>query len=132
MAKFASASVLDGGTDLIRTLAGTVARVKMHLVKAYAVNDSYATIITNSLGSVDLVAADLPSSANVLARRTTFAAKAITLTASSGAGPDLHIVVVDSVGSVPLVATDETTNQVVTMGNTFNVPSWTFDSPQLV
>lgn len=132
MAKFASATVLDAGSDLIRTLAGTTARVKMHIIKAYAANDSYATVIGNSCGSVDLVTADLPVTANALARRTTFAAKAITLTANSGASPDLHVAVVDSTGSVVLLVTDETTNQVLTSGGTFNIPSWTYDVPQPV
>lgn len=132
MAKFAGATVLDSGSDLIRTLAGTAARVKMHVIKAYAVNDSYATVIGNSCGSVDLVTADLPVTANGLNRRTTFAAKAVTLTANSGASPDLHIAVVDSTGSVVLLVTDETSNQVLTSGGTFNVPSWTFDASQPV
>lgn len=201
MAKFSSASVLDGGSDLIRTLAATAARVKMHLIKAYVAADSYATVIANSLGSVDLVAGDLVQSSVSLDRRTTVAAKAIAVTASSaqydqgtatsggattltdtgksfgvnvhanralnivagtgsgqtrtivsntatvitvdaawGTNPDstsqyvirdnLHLAVVDSTGSVVLLATDETTNQVVASGNTFNAPAWTYTCAQ--
>lgn len=128
MAKWASASVLDGGTDLIRTLAGTASRVKMHVIKAYAASDSYATAVTaNSCGSVDLVPGDLvQSGAAGAARTTTIAAKAITLTANSGAGPNLHIAIVDSTGSAVLLVTDETSDQVLTSGGTFNVPSWTY------
>lgn len=126
MAKWANATVLDGGSDSIRTLAATASRVKMHVVKAYAANDSYATVIGNSCGSVDLVPGDLvQSGAAGAARVTTVAAKAITLTASSGAGPNLHIVIVDSTGSAVLLVTDETSDQVLTSGGTFNVPSWT-------
>lgn len=132
MAKFASATVLDSGSDLIRTLSGTTTRVKMHVIKAYTAGDAYATVIGNTCGSVDLVTADLPVAANGLNRRTTFAAKAVTLTANSGAAPDLHIAVVDSTGSVVLLVTDETSNQVLTSGGTFNVPSWTFDASQPV
>lgn len=132
MAKFASATVLDSGSDLIRTLSGTTTRVKMHVIKAYTAGDAYATVIGNTCGSVDLVTADLPVAANGLNRRTTFAAKAVTLTANSGAAPDLHIAVVDSTGSVVLLVTDETSNQVLTSGGTFNVPSWTFDTSQPV
>ena len=57
-------------------------------------------------------------------------AKAISLTASSGAGPNLHLAIVDSTGSAVLLVTDETTDQVVTSGGTFNVPSWTYDVNQ--
>lgn len=131
MAKWASASVLDGGSDLIRTLAGTAARVKMHVIKAYTAGDSYATAVTtNSCGSVDLVAGDLVQSSNGSNRRTTVGAKAITLTASSGATPNLHIAIVDSTGSAVLLVTDETSDQVLTSGGTFNVPAWTYDVNQ--
>jgi hypothetical protein len=132
MAKWASASLLDGGSDLLRTLAGTTSRVKQHVIKAYAAGDSYATVMTNSCGSVDLVAADLAQSSSGANRRTTVAAKSITLSASSGAAPNLHIVLVDSVSTAVLLATDETTDQVLTVGNTFNVPAWTYDVGQPV
>ena len=132
MAKFAGITVLDGGSDLIRTLAGTAARVKMHLIKAYTAGDAYATVVTtNGLGSIDMVAGDFVQS-GASNRVTTIAAKVITLTASSGAGPNLHIAIVDSVSSVVLLVTDETSDQVVTSGNTFSVPAWTYTVSQPV
>lgn len=131
MAKWANALVLDGGSDLLRARAATVDKIKMHLIKAYAAGDSYATVVTtNGLGSISLVAADLAQSASGSNRRTTVAAKAIALTASSGAAPNLHIAIVDSVTSEVLLVTDETTDQVVTAGGTFNVPAWTYDVNQ--
>lgn len=132
MAKWASASTLDGGTDMIRTLAGTVARVKMHVIKAYSAGDSYATVVTtNSCGSFDMVAADFVQSGGAgVARVTTVAAKALTLALGSGAGPNLHIAIVDSVGTAVLFVTDETSDQVLTLGNTFNVPTWTYTVSQ--
>ena len=128
MAKWASQSVLAGGSDLLRTLAGTATRVKMHVIKAYAVSDAYATVVTtNSCGSVDLVAGDLVQSGVAgAAGLTTIAAKAITLSASSGAAPNLHIAIVDSTGTAVLLVTDETSDQVLTSGGTFNVPSWAY------
>jgi hypothetical protein len=125
MAKFLGIVVLDGGTDLIRTRAGTASRVKMHIIKAYALGDSYATVVTtNSCGSVDMVAGDyVQSGGSGAARVTTIGAKAITLTASSGAGPNLHVAHVDSVSSEVLYVTDETSDQVLTSGGTFNVPA---------
>lgn len=128
MAKWLSVSVLDGGSDLIRTLAATPSRVKMHVIKAYAENDSYATVVTtNGCSSVDMVAGDfVQSGAAGAARVTTVAAKnGVSVTANSGAAPDLHFAVVDSVGSAVLAVSDETSNQVLTSGNTINFPSWT-------
>lgn len=60
-----------------------------------------------------------------------FGAKSITLTANSGASPDLHVAVVDSTTSEVLYVADETTDQVVTSGGTFNVPAftWTVNQP---
>lgn len=130
MAKWAAAAVLDGGTDVLRTLAATAGRVKMHVVKAYSTGDSYATVAGNSCGSFDMAAADFAQGANGSGRRTTVAGKTITLTANSGATPDLHIAIVDSAGSVVLFVTDETSNQVLTSGNTFAVPAWTIDAGQ--
>ncbi|MFO1268556.1 MAG: hypothetical protein U1F25_13675 [Rubrivivax sp.] len=115
---------------MIRTLAGTASRVKMHVIKAYAAGDSYATVTGNSCGSFDMAAADFAQSSNGSNRRTTVAAKAITLTANSGASPNLHIAVVDSTGSAVLLVTDETSDQVLTSGGTFNVPAWTYDVNQ--
>lgn len=127
MAKWANASVLDGGSDLIRTFAATTSKVKMHVIKAYTLGDSYATVTGNSCGSVDMVAADFVQSGGAgAARTTTVGAKAITLTANSGAAPNLHIALVDSVSNAVLLVTDETSDQVLTSGNTFNVPAWTY------
>lgn len=128
MAKWANALILDGGTDLIRTRAGTASRIKMHVIKAYSAGDSYATVVTtNSCGSVDMAAADfVQSGAAGAARTTTVGAKSITLGAGSGAAPNLHIAIVDSVSSEVLLVTDETSDQVLTSGNTFNVPAWTY------
>lgn len=128
MAKWANSLVLDGGSDLIRTRAGTTSQVKMHVIKAYSAGDSYSTVVTtNSCGSVDMVTGDfVQSGAAGAARVTTVGAKNITLNANSGAGPNLHIALVDSVNSAVLLVTDETSDQVLTSGNTFNVPSWTY------
>jgi hypothetical protein len=129
MAKWANALILDGGTDLIRTRAGTAGRIKMHVIKAYAAGDSYATVVTtNSCGSVDMVPGDyVQSGAAGAARTTTVAAKnGVNVTANSGAAPDLHIAHVDSVSSEVLYVTDETSNQVLTSGNTMNIGSHTY------
>lgn len=128
MAKWANSLLLDGGSDLIRTRAATTDRIKMHVIKAYAGGDSYSTVVTtNGCGSVSMVAGDFVQSGGAgAARTTTVGAKSISLSANSGATPNLHIAIVDSVSSEVLLVTDETSDQVLTSGGTFNVPSWTY------
>jgi hypothetical protein len=124
MAKWANASLLDGGSDLLRTLAGTTSRVKQHVIKAYSSGDAYSTVVTtNSCGSVDMVTGDfVQSGAAGAARVTAIGAKSISLSAGSGASPNLHIALVDSVSSAVLL----------TSGGTFNVPSWAYTVNQPV
>lgn len=134
MAKFANLLVLDGGTDLIRTRAGTAARVKQHVIKAYTAGDSYATVTGNSCAVVDMAAGDfVQSGASGASRVTTVGAKAgVSVTTSSGATPNLHIAIVDSVSSDVLLVTDETSDQVLTASNTVNIPAWTYTVAQPV
>lgn len=81
---WANALLQDGGSDLLRTRAGTADRIKMHVLKAYAPGDSFATAVSNSCGNVSLVAGDMVQSGAVgAARVTTFAGKNVSLTADS-------------------------------------------------
>lgn len=131
MAKWAAASVLDGGSDLLRTLAGTAGRVKMHAIKAYASGDSYATVIGNSCASVDLASADfVQSGAAGQPRVTTVGAKSLPITALSGLSPDSHIAIVDSVASAVLIVTKDAANSVLLTINILSVPAWTWSIPQ--
>lgn len=125
MAKFVHADVLDGGLNGIKTVA-----TKMMLIKAYTAGDSYATVTGNLLAEATMASGDytLSSSGNnrVL---TTATGKSATATAGSGAGPDLHIAFTDGAAKV-LWVTDETTDQVITSGNTVNFPQLTYTSNQ--
>jgi hypothetical protein len=69
------------------------------------------------------------SGADGAARILTVAARSGTASANSGIAPDLHIAFTDNASKVLLV-TDETTDQVVTSGNTVNFPSLTYTSSQ--
>jgi hypothetical protein len=60
----------------------------------------------------------------------TSATKSATASANSGATPNLHIAFVDTVNSKVLWVTDETSDQVVTSGNTVNFPALTYTSGQ--
>jgi hypothetical protein len=128
MAKWASSLILDGGSDLLRARGATPSRIKEHVLKAYAAGDSYATVTGNSCAVTDMADTDfVQSGAAGAARVTTVAAKAgVSVTADSGAGPDLHIALVDSTTNEVLLVTNETSDQVLTSGNTVNVPAWTY------
>lgn len=129
--KWVSALALDGGTDLIRARASMPGRVKMHVIKAYAKADSYATVIGNSCAVVDMTAADYVQSSLGSSRVMTVGAKnGARVTASSGAKPDLHIAHVDSVSSEVLYVTDEESDQALILGNAANVPAHTYTTHQ--
>jgi hypothetical protein len=127
MAKYAHADVLDGGLNAIKNGA-----TRMLLLKAYAAGDSYATVTGNAICTIAMVSGDYTlSGADNAPRILTVAAKSGTASASSGASPNLHIAFTDNVSKV-LWVTDETSDQVVTSGNTINFPSLTYTSNQPV
>jgi hypothetical protein len=133
MAKFTHTDVLDQGPQHIITLAGTASQVKQHLVSAYTATDSYATVVTNSLGVVDMVAGDFTLAAySTTGRKMTVGAKSSVTATASSATPNLHLVLVDSVGSTVLLATDETTDQAITAPNPVDLPTWDYNLPQPV
>ena len=125
MAKYAHADVLDGGLNAIKNNA-----VRMLLVKAYAAADSYATVTANAICTVTMASGDYAlSGANGAARVLTVAAKSGTASGNSGPAPDLHIAFTDGSAKV-LMVTDETSDQVVTSGNTVSFPALTYTSSQ--
>lgn len=125
MAKYAHADVLDGGLNAIKNSA-----TRMLLLKAYAAGDTYATVTSNAICTIAMVSGDYTlSGADNAPRVLTMAAKSGTASANSGASPNLHIAFTDNVSKV-LWVTDETSDQVVTSGNTINFPSLTYTSSQ--
>ena len=125
MAKYVHADVLDGGLNAIKNGA-----IRMLLLKAYTATDNYATVTGNAICEVTMASGDYAlSGADGAARVLTVSAKSGTASANSGATPDLHIAFTDNVSKVLLV-TDETSDQVVTSGNTVNFPSLTYTSSQ--
>ena len=125
MAKYVHSDVLDGGLNAIKGSA-----VRMLLLKAYAPADSYATVMSNAICTLAVANGDfILSGADGAARVLTIAARSGTASANSGATPDLHIAFTDNVSKV-LWVTDETSDQVVSSGNTVNFPSLTYTSGQ--
>ena len=125
MAKYAHADVLDGGLNAIKNSA-----IRMLLLKAYTAGDSYATVTGTAICTIAMVSGDYTLSGTDNAPRVlTVAAKGGTASVSSGPTPNLHIAFTDNVSKV-LWVTDETSDQVVTSGNTINFPSLTYTSSQ--
>ena len=125
MAKWASATVLDGGLNAIKTGA-----VRMILISAYTAGDTYATVTANALATVTMVNADYTITSSGSNRQLAVASgKTATATATIGGTPDLHIAFTDGTANV-LWVTDETTNQPITTGNAITFPALTYTANQ--
>lgn len=125
MAKWVRAGVLDSGLNDIKNNA-----THMLLIKAYTVGDSYATVVSNLVADATMTSTDFTLSNSGSNRvLTTAAGKSATASANSGASPNLHIAFTDGSANVIWV-TDETSDQVVTSGNTVNFPSITYTNNQ--
>jgi hypothetical protein len=129
MPKHAHPDVLDNGIALIRSNAN-----QMHLVRTYAAGDSYATVIGNSLATVAMIPADYTLGNGSASARTltTPSNKSANAAQASGASPNLHFAFVDTTTSRVLWATDETTDQVIGLGNPITFPSLVYTSNQPV
>lgn len=128
MAKWVHSDVLDGGLSAIKNSAN-----KMVLLKAYAAGDSYATVNgTNNIAEVAMASGDYTLGNGAASARTltTASGKSATASAGSGASPNMHIAWVDTANSKVLWVTDETSDQVVTAGNTVNFPSVVYTASQ--
>jgi hypothetical protein len=127
MAKWVDSDVLDLGINRIKTNAN-----KQILLKAYTAGDSYATVNgTNNIAEVAMATGDYTLGASGSNRTLTTTAKSgVTATANSGASPNLHLAFVDTTNSKVLWVTDETSDQVVTSGNTVNFPAVVYTSNQ--
>lgn len=126
MAKWVHSDVLDNGLSAIKANANV-----LHLIKAYAAGDSYATVVGNSVGNVAMASGDYTLASSGSNRTlTTAAGKTSNATSNSGASPNLHLAYVDSVNSKVLWVTDETSDQVITSGNPINYPSVVYTSNQ--
>lgn len=125
MAKYASANMLDQGPNYLKT-SGT----KMLLIKNYAFGDSYATVTGNKLAEATVASTDYTASSSGNNRQLALpTGKSAAATASSVGGDNLHIAFTNGTAEV-IYVTDETSDQVVTSGNTVNFPSLTYTSNQ--
>ena len=126
MAKYAHSDILDGGLAALRAAA-----VRVLVLKAYTAADSYATVTGNALNNTTISTADFAalSGADGSPRVLAFSGKSATATANSGATPNLHIAFTDGSAKV-LWVTDETSDQVITSGNTITIPGFNCSANQ--
>jgi hypothetical protein len=132
MAKFYHSDIQDFGISRPGIKAATNTII-LAVLKNYATTHSFATATANIIGSTSLAPGDLVISNGANASRScAVSAKTITLTGSSTVSDDLHVAILDNTESKILVVTDETSNQALTSGNSFLLPSWAFTSGQPV
>lgn len=80
---YKSAAYIDGGSDLLRTLAATTNRLRVHLLSSFSSSDSWATLLANSVVNAALVPGDITTAPGASGSRvTTFAAKTANATAA--------------------------------------------------
>jgi hypothetical protein len=126
MAKWVTSAVLDDGLNSIKTNCDV-----MLLIDNYTLGDSYATVVGNTVASVAMTSGDytLAGTAGNPRTLTTAAGKSATASATTTGGDNLHFAFTNGTDTVYWV-TDETSNQVVTSGNTVNFPQLVYTSNQ--
>lgn len=129
MTKWAHADVLDGGLNSIKNNCD-----KLILASTYASGDSYATVVGNTLAEVAMTASDFTHGNGAAGARTltTASGKQDTSANASGGGAPMHFCFVDTVNSRVLWATDENTDQTITINNPVAFPALTYTSNQPV
>ena len=132
MAKWLNDNIFDNGLNYIETtLIGGGKTITMHVIKAYTSGDSYATVTGNTVANYAMGAGDFVVEAHTTGRKLTeMMPKVDSITGSSGAGPDLHIALVNTTDNAVLAVTDESSNQVIVSGNPVSIPTWAIRFPQ--
>lgn len=126
MTKFVNQAFLDGGLNYLRNNCNS-----MVLLDAYTFGDSYATVDINVVAEAAMAPADftLASAGN---DRTITTASGKQDTAANMTGPASHIAFRDTVNSVVIWVTEETTGQTITAPNPVTFPSLVYTSRQPV
>lgn len=94
----------------------------MHAISAYAMDDTYTTVTTNSLANVSMAGGDFTNAAgDTSGRKVTVAAK--TGASITATGTATHVALVNSTGSTVRYVTT-CNSQALTSGGTVNFPSW--------
>ena len=124
MAKYAHPDVLDQGINYIKTNCN-----KMAVIDAYTFGNSYATVNGDILAEVSMTSTDftLGTSGN---NRTLTTAAGKSDASANATGTASHIAFVDTVNSKVLWVTEETSGQIITIGNAVNFHVLVYTSQQ--
>lgn len=126
MAKYAHQQVLDNGLNYIKTNCNKVA-----LISSYTIGDSYATVAGRILAEATMASTDFTLASSGNDRTVTSAAgKSDAAANATGGSATNHIAFLNTAGSEVLWVTEETTGQVVTVGNPVNFPSLVYTAQQ--
>ena len=123
MAKWVNLEVLDGGLNAIKNGA-----TKLHVIASYSLNDTYATIVSNTLAEVPLISDDF-SISGTSNRTLELTSGKSAVAAADSIGTDLHIAFTDGTSKV-LWVTDETSNATFSAGATITFPAIAYTSNQ--
>lgn len=125
MAKFAHVNVLDNGPQYIKDNCNAVV-----LLDAYLFGDSYATVASNIMATAAMAPTDFTLATSGNDRTLTSAVGKQDASADAG-GVASHIAFLDTVDSLVLWVTEETSGQTVTAGNPVTFPSLVYTAKQL-
>jgi hypothetical protein len=119
MAIWAHTDVLDNGPNFIKNNCN-----KLAVVSTYTSGDSYATVNGNILAEVVMSSADFTNGSSGADRTLTSAgAKQDGSANATGGGANMHFAFLDTVNSKVLWVTEETSDQVITIGNPVTFPA---------
>jgi hypothetical protein len=126
-------SALDALLDVIGGKDGNPGANSIRLLKTYAQGDTYATVNSNSIADAAVTDTDFSGPADVTVpnshRKLTF--NGVTGNATTdNSGTDLHIAVIDTINSIVLAVTNETSDQPITNGNLVTFPAFYMQSSQ--
>ena len=122
--KWISDNVFDNGlADVIADI--TADNVDLLVITKYTSADSYATVDSEKVATVNLTVSDVTLGSHADGRQITFAATSAVATSSSVGGADIQVACVNVTSSAVLFVTDAS-DQVITSGNTISLSSFVF------
>jgi hypothetical protein len=124
MPNYVGQPVADYGLNAI--IAACSDSVAMVVLKTYNYGDDYATVGSNVIGTVAMIASDfaiedVPAAAG---RRIRVDTKTVTMTDDSGASPDIHVAILDTSAEKVLAVNDESTDVEMLTDDVFHIPVW--------
>lgn len=127
MARYEHPDCLDGGLSYIRANCN-----KMALVSDYAFGDSYATVNGKILAEAAMTTADLVLGTSGNNRTLTVAGKTDSSANASGGGVNSQVVLLDTVNSKVLYATEEDAAQSIVAPNAVAIAGFVITKTQPV